>query len=275
MNWLIAFFLPLVGGGFVWLLQRSFQNKEAALELYKEFVKDDTRNLFKAERQRDVYTASITDILLFEDVATRRDAVMRIFNSDSLQYVKELKKALADPDTEVSHYASSALTEIKRKFDNSVIELSKLVQEDDSLVENKVLYARTLHDYIESGILDPANRRKYQKQFCDLILHLFTVKISVTDGMDMNFYKDTALYLQDLGKSKEAMSFINDCLTVFDHEVIYFAALELYYILGERDLFQQIIRRIRTSRVQLSPEKLASFRYFFDPQLGYEEVAKI
>ena len=274
MNWLIAFFLPLVGGVFVWLMQRSFQNKEAAVELYKEFAQDDTRPLFQADRQRDLHTASLTDILLFEDVATRRDAVMRVFSSDSLQYVKELKKALADPDTEVSHYASSALTEIKRKFDNSVIELSKLVQEDESIVQNKLLYAKTMHDYISSDILDPANRKKYQRQFCDLIIQLFEAKISVANGMDMNFYKDAALYLQDLGKSKEAKSFIADCLTTFDHEVIYFAALELYYILEERDLFQQTIQRIRTSRVQLSPERLASLRYFIDPQLGHKEVAK-
>lgn len=274
MNWFIAFFLPLIGGLFVWLMQRKTQENQAAVEQYKEFSKEEGLPLFQADRQRDLHTASLTDILLFEDVATRRDAVMRIFSSDSLQYVKELKKALSDPDTEVSHYASSALTEIKRKFDNSVIELSKLVQEDESVLQNKLSYAKTLHDYIESGILDPANRRKYQRQFCDLILKLFEDRISVAEGMDMAFYKDTALYLQDLGKGQEAKTFMADCLTAFDHEVIYFAALELYYILGERELFQQIIQRIRTSRVQLSPERLASFRYFIDPQSGRKGGAK-
>ncbi|GEM_PF-3980673 len=274
MNWLIAFFLPLIGGIFVWLMQRKVRENPAAVEQYKEFSKEESKPLFLADRQRDLHTASLTDILLFEDVTTRRDAVMRIFSSDSLQYVKELKRALADPDTEVSHYASSALTEIKRKFDNSVIELSKLVQEDESILQNKLMYAKTLHDYIESGILDPANRRKYQRQFCDLIVRLFEAKVSVADGMDMTFYKDTALYLQDLGRIQESKSFMADCLTTFDHEIIYFAALELYYILGERELFQQIIQRIRTSRVQLSPDRLASFRYFIDPQPGRKEVAK-
>jgi hypothetical protein len=274
MNWLIAFFLPLVGIVLVWLMQRDFQNSEARVESYKEAAPEIAPTLFQVDRQRDLQSASLTDILLFEDVATRRDAVMRIFSSDSLQYVKELKRALADPDTEVSHYASSALTEIKRKFDNAVIELSKLVQEDETILQNKLLYAKTLHDYIESGILDPANRRKYQRQFCDLVLRLFEDKISIVDGMDMNFYKDTALYLQDLGKSREAKSFMAACLTAFDHEVIFFAALELYYILGERELFQQIIQRIRTSRVHLSPERLASYRYFIDPQSGRKEVAK-
>ena len=179
MNWFIAFFLPLIGGFFVWLMQRKTQENQAAVEQYKEFSKEEGPPLFQADRQRDLHTASLTDILLFEDVATRRDAVMRIFSSDSLQYVKELKKALSDPDTEVSHYASSALTEIKRKFDNSVIELSKLVQEDESVLQNKLSYAKTyvvypyrnaaywlaeqvdwrfLHDYVHERLLrDPFN----------------------------------------------------------------------------------------------------------------------
>ncbi|MPM59882.1 hypothetical protein SDC9_106728 [bioreactor metagenome] len=275
MNWIIALLLPIAGLGILWLMRKQFRVEMKSAEFLTEFVPEQNKSLFYGDRKQDLLVTSLTDILLFEDVATRRDAVMKIFSGDSMQYVKELKKALADPDTEVSHYASSALTEIKRKFDNSVIEMGKLVTEEPSQ-QNQLLFAKTLYDYIESGILDPANRKKYQRQFCHLILKLFELRLVPSDGMNMNYYKATALYLYDLGQKNEAMSFIADCLTSFDDEVIYFAALELYYLLGERTLFQQTIQRIRLSRTSLSPEKLASFRYFIGatPSLPSKEVVR-
>lgn len=266
INCLIALFLPILGGIYLGILQIQVQNQEKEVELYKKFNDDTLQPVYIGNQQNDYNAVSLTDVLLYEDVITKRGAIMQIFSGDSMNYVKELKLALADADTEVSHYASSALTDIKRKFDNLVIELGKQAQENEKDLTKKNDYVNALHSYIESGILDPANQAKYQRLFCRLSMELFENKFGESDGVDMTVYKDGVLYLNELGETAQARRFIQQLLQEFDHEIIYFAGLQLYYMLGEKENFQALIEKIKISRIQLSPEKLASFRYFIEPQ---------
>ena len=58
----------------------------------------------------------ISDILNLNDYDLRRKMVMTTLNADTLQYIRILKRALENADSETAHYAASIIMEVQKKM---------------------------------------------------------------------------------------------------------------------------------------------------------------
>ena len=258
---LFCILLPFSGAFILLVSVFRIKNRDKDLNYYGELLEDENP-LFISDTARDLNAASVTDILLFNDISSKREVLMDLFRRDSAQYVKELRLALNDDDTEISHYASTALTEIKRKYDNAIISMSRLANDNEDNAEYQIQYAEALFYYIESDILDRSNKTKYQETFCRLTESFYEQRLDEHSGMKMELYKAFLLYLRQLGKADKAVEIAENMLTIFENDIIFFAVLELYYDLEDREHFFNTVERLKLSRIRLPKEKLASLRFF-------------
>ncbi len=96
----------------------------------------------------------IEEALLVNDTKTRRELIVDVLYANPEEYVSQLYKAKANPDTEVVHYAATALAEIQKEFDLAFHDIAQRKAKNpmDTSIDQEYLYC--LERYIDSGLLE-------------------------------------------------------------------------------------------------------------------------
>lgn len=117
----------------------------------------------------EAMTVPIEEALIVNDTATRRSLLMEALYSNPADYVPQLFDAKANSDTEVVHYAATALTEIQKHYDLQFQEISqqRLAHPDDPKLDDA--YQALLERYIASGLLKGDGLRTQLKRFSELL----------------------------------------------------------------------------------------------------------
>ncbi|MEG1742748.1 MAG: hypothetical protein RR246_01115 [Clostridia bacterium] len=228
---------------------------------HEKFVNDE-KMLFKSDIKREQNNVSVRDVLTINDAQTKRDAILNIFRTDSEKFITELKIALNDPDTEVSHYASSALTEIKRKYENAHISLSAKMEETPDDFDIKISFVTLMNSYISYDIVDRNNKNKYMRSFCNVAEELLNEGCFESKGVKGEIYKSLLMYRQKLGEVEKAVQDGKEYLAKNESESSYFALLELYYTIGDKENFFITANLLRESKVVISQSNINVLRFF-------------
>ncbi len=96
----------------------------------------------------------IEEALLVNDTKTRRELIVDVLYANPEEYVSQLYKAKANPDTEVVHYAATALAEIQKEFDLAFHDIAQRKAKNpmDTSIDQE--YLLCLERYIDSGLLE-------------------------------------------------------------------------------------------------------------------------
>jgi hypothetical protein len=128
----IVFLLPFWGVLLVLILHfklgfqpddtADIQDKHARIsELYKAYSVDEKR----ADK-----TVSIEEALLINSASEKRTIIMNVLDDNPREYLEFLQKASHNDDTEVVHYAVTALVEISKENDSALQEFAAYYQEN-------------------------------------------------------------------------------------------------------------------------------------------------
>ncbi|MDD5603277.1 MAG: bacterial transcriptional activator domain-containing protein [Eubacteriales bacterium] len=208
----------------------------------------------------DRNAVSFYDILLTGDSHTKRSILLDILKGSAHRYIKQLKAALDDLDTETSHYASVALVEIKRKYDNTLIALNERLASDPDDVTAAEEYAGIIKSYVSSKILDPGNENRLKKNY------IRTIKRFLDKGdksLPVGYYTLLCDYLIDAGEVKPAGEYALKAISLFpENEEPYFELMKVYYRLGDTVRFAEAFDYLKRSSVMISKEGLSRIRFF-------------
>lgn len=209
-------------------------------------------------------TVPLEEVLLVNNYEVKRKILLDIFKSSPDKYIKELKLAIEDPDTETSHYASAALMEINRKYQNSIFELGRIASENPDNFEATRDFAVALNRYIGSGIPDDLNRRRYQKEF----LRVTEALLEAGDReVPIELYSSLAVAAYELGESERAFEIAERVIEIYpENEVAYLTQMRLYYQSGRVDDFKAALGMLTGSPVILSGEGLSAVRFFLNAE---------
>ena len=117
--------------GFVSLLLLEFDTRRGRKEgvqtgVEKLLIEDDTqKNILAEEDQEHRNVAPINEILAMNDSKTRRSVIMDVLYDDPGGYVEQLQEASVNDDTEVVHYAVTALIELQKEFEQKLLKLER------------------------------------------------------------------------------------------------------------------------------------------------------
>jgi len=250
-------FIPFFGLAVLFISDLAKGKRD--IDLFKE-DRQKSVSVKPINRKKDMNIVPIEEVLLINDNKTKREILFDIFKGNAENYKKELKLALNDPDTETSHYASVALTEIKRKYDNTLIRLKKLIESNPDDLAIKSEYASFLNKYINSGTLDEINKRKFIKVYTEIISEFLD---RGDRSIKPELYNMLIEYILQRGNYAKAEEMGFKFLNLFpENEMPYFKLMEVYYRQGEADKLKSIIEKLKNSSVILSKKGLLSLRYF-------------
>lgn len=170
MTFVFVVFIPLFGLAVLIVLEihsrgRMEVRKDAGIEKLK--INDEIHRSILMEEQEENIIVPLQEALILNDASVRRELMMKIMYDDVSQYVDTLKTARMNEDTEVVHYATTAMVEVQKEYDMKLQQMEKkMAQEpDDAAIVDR--YLELIDSYIGSGLLEgnmlQAQRRRYEE----------------------------------------------------------------------------------------------------------------
>lgn len=170
---LVALFLPFWGELLVLILHFQILCKQTdrssvgvekfqvESELYKGIIQDDSRSSSS--------TVSMEEALIVNTPKERRALIMDILNDNPKAYVEFLKMAGNNNDTEVVHYAVTAMVQIAKENDQTLWELEQKYIQDPENLTNLTTYCDFLWHCLEQGLMQGQVEQMNRNLFDTLI----------------------------------------------------------------------------------------------------------
>lgn len=195
-------------------------------------------------------TVPLEEALIINPPSDRRELMMDIMYADPNDYVEQLKSARMNDDTEVVHYAVTALAELQKEYELSFQELEwKMSQrtEDEELIDE---YLRLLNQYLACGIAE-GNDRKLKMQMYSRMLG----KKLKEKPEKKNLWKEKAETDLRIGAYEEARQEICHILEKWkEDEWGYLLLIRYYTVMQDRQGIEKILEQIEKEQIYLTPE---------------------
>lgn len=173
MVMMLAWFVPVWGIMALLVLElRTRGNQDAYEEVGIEKLKINDeihRSILIEEDPMEGRVVPLEEALLINDPGMRRELMMEVMYSNPDDYVSQLQEARMNDDTEVVHYAVTALVELQKGYDLRFQEVEyKIAQkpDDQELIDE---YIELLEQYLNSGLLERNARNVQLRRYAELL----------------------------------------------------------------------------------------------------------
>lgn len=207
----------------------------------------------------------LEEALVVNDTATRRNLIIDVLYSNPSEYVAQLNDAKENKDTEVVHYAATALAEIQKDFDLKFhdIMLRKAEDPDDEATDNE--YQVLLENYIASGLLEGDALRNQLRNYSDLLDRKISRKETKGRWTLLNKKADADLKLRDAKALDKDVVLMSKRWP--EHENVYMYKMQSAMLKKDSRRIREIIKEIRDKNIYLSAE-LRGLVQFWDEKAG-------
>lgn len=249
----IVCLIPVWGFAAMVILElRARDDKKNRVEVGIEKLKVNDavhKSLLLEESAVEDRVVPLEEALLINDAATRRQLMMEVLYADPEDYVEQLKTARMNEDTEVVHYAVTALTELQKEYELQFQELERQRKEDPENEEVTERYLDVLKRYLESGIAE-GNERKIKLTIYSSLLEEQIRRYP--EELDLREEKARA----DLDTGAYAAT-KREIRQILDHwnrsETGYLLMLQYYSAVWDRRGIDGVLEEIQRKNIHLTP----------------------
>lgn len=252
----ILFLFPYVGALCLYTFnQNSPMKKDFEMFNFKTSSSLSPLYNYKSNFEKDIDIVPIEDVLILNSNKIKRKLLIDTIKNDYNRYVPLLNKALKDDDTETSHYAASALMDIKSKINNRIQELYEALKNDqyNSLLLSEL--AKELTNNLNCGMMDANSRNKLInsiKEVVDKLIRLEHEKKYYKRRIELDFLSE------EIGNTKQL---IEEFKKYFKKdEAPYYYELMLCYKLMDKSGFQNTMEKLKKSEIVFSSNMLNCIR---------------
>lgn len=212
--------------------------------------------------EKETNTIPLEEALLLDDVHVRRRFVLDLLKEESLDMVAYLFKAARNEDSETSHYAVTAILEMKRTMVNELQKRAVALEERSGDDEELLRFAETVRPYLRSGLMDVQMERTYRRLYAGVLDRL--VERNDCDAKWHEERVDNELALQRYDRAVEAAErFVR---TFPDQESSHYSALKVSYTLRSGERYASAMARLKSSSAKVSNRTLQAIRYWSSGQ---------
>ncbi|MDO4325026.1 MAG: hypothetical protein Q4E24_03140 [bacterium] len=169
----IVCFVPVWGLGCLLVLEIRSRGKQKIREevgIEKLKINDEVyRSILMEEDPMAGRVVPLEEALLINEPAMRRELMLEIMYEDPSSYISQLQSARMNDDTEVVHYAVTALAEQQKKYDLQFQELEYQMEQDPENVQLQEDYLELLEQYLASGLLEGNAKKIRLRQYADML----------------------------------------------------------------------------------------------------------
>lgn len=260
----VIIFLPIIG----WLLpiiwpKKVIRNKGESLEDYLKQQNEDiaielmaTKEIIEREKELDIIP--IEEALVVSEYTTRRKVMLDVLKKDAIQYMDVIKMAILNDDTETSHFAVTAVLEVKRKLTLALqtfsVEFEK--KPNDTYIASS--YAQVLKEYMKSGFLDQQTLKKYKYTYIQVLGQLIDNGSGDTSIFEEKMKVEIELQEFTVAE-KTGLMYLEEFPNL---ENPYICLLNYYFTTKSKKKMQLVIDELMNSSVQFSNRALTIVRYW-------------
>ncbi|WP_239617862.1 hypothetical protein [Cohnella mopanensis] len=259
---MVCLFLPMIGLLLILLRGLVSRGTELPDNRFHELIngfEQEGRYLGRPDVAKETNLVPLEEALVVNDLATRRRILLDVLKEDiDEKYIPMLEQAVNNEDTETSHYAVTAVIEIKRKLLLSIQKWSVQYENNNSDLNVLLSYSQAVKKYMVSGFMDNRMQLTYRLTYVKLLDQLIHSEIC-----------SPALFMEkinteiDLGHLDEALNVSRLFLERFpESEEAYLTALKVYYLLKMKELFSQTLEALKQSKIRVSNYGLNTIRYW-------------
>ena len=264
----IVFFIPVFGFLCLFVLEwesRGDQESKREVGIEKLKINDEIHRsiLMEEEPARDLIVP-LQEALLINDASTRRQLIMDILYHDTGEYVDVLNKARMNDDVEVVHYATTAMVELQKDYEEQLkTERAAWEDEKDSPALSCV-YLRTLEAYIDSGLLEGNMKRNRQLELEELLDYKIQ-NDEKTEEEELSLYHrrfDNSLSLEEYTVSAACAEYVLKKWPQMEDG--YLMNIRLGVQCRERTRIEEMIKLIEKRQIYLSPNARKTVEFWKD-----------
>lgn len=250
----IAFFVPVWGLAAIFTcnyLSRKRKAGSKGTELEElMFSSGNFRRIIYDDEKATETVVPLEEAIRINDTKVRRKLMMDIMREDPAEFVELLQQARLNDDIEVTHYASTAMMEVQRKYEVTLQKYEKEMQTYPDNIDMLNAYLRLLKRYIDSGMLKK-NMLIIQRTRYDTLLK----KKIAEYPAEKQPYFNSADNLIELGYFEEAEKTISFLTYKWPNdEKVWIIKLKLYFEWRNKPRFNETIFKIKQKNIYFSPQ---------------------
>lgn len=209
-------------------------------ELYKSVTVD--------EKKVAANTVPIEEALVVNSAKERRTIIMDVLNDNPKEYIEFLQKAGNNEDTEVVHYAVTAMVEISKENDYNLQNFERQYAKNPEDVEVLTQYTdflwSCLSQNLMQGQVEVLNRELYSS--------LMLKKMTLSPGSITDFKRaiENELKRKNYTLASESLRQMQE--TYPDSEEYYLSRLDYLAALGRGDEIKLLLQEINKRHIYLS-----------------------
>ncbi|MFB9325904.1 hypothetical protein ACFFSY_08180 [Paenibacillus aurantiacus] len=208
---------------------------------------------------REVNLLPLEEALIVNETGTRRRLLLDVLKEDmDEKMIPLLEQAMSNEDTETSHYAVTAVMEIKRKLLLDIQKYSVRYEADKTHLPTQLAYAEAIQRYLNSGFMDKRTQTGYRMTYVRLLKELLR-----TEAASEALYADVVRAQMALGHYDEALRYAKRFLEQYEtSEDAYLVLLDVYYTLQLKEPFEETLEALKASKISVSNKGLNVIRYW-------------
>ena len=259
----VVLFLPLLGYLLfvcLWLQGKLMIKQDPVVILSCEAYgcKTKNKNIKTFDVKRELNLVPMEEALLINSNYIKRKMILDLLKEDMGKYPKIIKVALNSQDSEASHYAATAVVELRRKMTLALQEGTKKYKKSGRDKTVLIAYANVLRECLNSEILDESNYKKVKEIYRALLEELLN-----NYGLEQKYYIDKITYdIEDrdyLSAQYYCQIFMN---AHSQREEPYLLYLKLYYLVRDKSRFDAILEKLEDSSIVLTKEAWSTIKFW-------------
>ncbi len=254
--------VPAAGLAALLVLEIRSRGKQEILEevgIEKLKINDEIhRSILMDEDPVEDRIVPLEEALLINEPSARRELMMEIMYANPSDYVEQLKEASLNDDTEVVHYAVTALSELQKEYDLQFQELEWEMRKHPEDTELEDRYISLLSRYLGSGLAEGNARNVKLRDYSDMLGRRLETRQD-----SLRLYRDkveTDFQIKEYGKAYQV---IQEILGRWEkNEAGYLLLLRYYAAMNSRAGIDSVLGMIERKGIYLSPEGRTEVRFW-------------
>jgi hypothetical protein len=242
------------------LFRKTFFHKEVDLSDVI-FSKDKIRQVEKSDMEQEINYAPIEEAIAVSDTKNQRQLMMNVLRSDIRESLGSISLALNSQDSEVSHYAASALRDELGDFRSNVQRIHQNIETMQHIDTNVCIeLIEYIYPMLDQDLFPELEQRNYVSIFDETLTLLSDNK---PDSIKDIYYEWIVNLLIDLKDYEAAKRWCDIALSRMPHQLIpYKCLLKYYYSIKDKDNFFTTMEQLKQSDIPIDSNTLETFRIF-------------
>lgn len=226
----------------------EFATKQDSDEIYHSIT---------VEKREDESVVPLEDALSINSVERRRSMLLDVLRDDPSQYLDALSRAQQNDDSEVVHYATTALSEQIRQMDDALKQREQAYHAAPDDEETVRAYVSCLGEYLDTGLLEGSMAQRRRRQYRDALSRLYRMEHQLADGSTL------CELLLDEENVNAADALLEDIASRYpEAEKTWMLLMRLRWMQGDRDAVRRLVQSARDGRYHLSRRGADSLKFW-------------